>query len=304
MASRKRVLVLNHKAWNGFLIEKVLKSADRIEVQPFTELSKRKLALIADYDIVVVNADLTDCGSLFSNQNEFRCELERNGVVLLNADWQNIDKLRLQLHLMEKGLPSTLVTRNRPPTEHDIIIKTRKNFGGLPEAGLAQGLDYPTAADLERYSTAYRVVQSDKFDDLCWNDDSEVIENFIHCPEGFFYRVYLSGIAVLIVKAFSDDKIKKVNGDERDRNCFSDRLSLDLVAENPDFGAPIANAVLKFVQSTSVDYCSLDIVTNGEQYYIIDINTTPWAGHGMFPQNVAKYLEDGLFHPEYWPQFL
>jgi hypothetical protein len=254
------------------------------------------------YDGLVLNIDLTDIQSIFPNQHDLWDRVIAHKMAVLNKHWMNIDKVLLQEVVARSGLDN-LTPQRDTPSSTPVIIKTRNNYGGEPEQRFLECRQYsdpPKAMGASvTNSNSYIVTTWGQARSSNIDRNQLCIELYIENPEDVFFRVYISGLAVLAVRAHCAGDIKKVSNDPRDTNCFSDRESLDLLAKNDKFGRGLAHTIEKFLAFQDVDFCSLDIVTNGTDHYIVDINTTPWCGTGILPTEVKSFLQAGLLHPDH-----
>lgn len=287
--------MLNWRAWDRFVLREILPDADKVDVVPYQPITRSLLDMIPSYDVLILNLDLTDCRAVFSNQDELLEIARSNGVLLFNQNWLDLDKVRLQEVIQDAGLPSVAPT-NETPQNALVIVKTRQNYGGEPERLLQPNdavhslvMDKKIENSRSYFVTTWRDVQKSGFDNgrFC-------VELFKDNPEGLFFRVYVAGLAVLVVRAYSNEQIKKITDDPRDENCFSDRQSLDLLAANPKFGPKLALVIEALLEHRPVDFCSLDVMTDGRDCYLVDFNTTPWCGDEGLPVPVRDFLKAGL----------
>src|SRR5215471_134915 len=226
-AEDSAVAVLEWQAWDGFLLRHVLcENAVRIETDPFREFPSAQFDRICDlFNTVCFQINLSLRSQLPLRIRDLTDRFSTRGVHVVNGLVQDIRKSTLHAHLEAIGLVSSKATRCGPADEV-LFIKTDLNYGGelerlLPRESLAAGgLEQLISPDLGAYR--YKTVEPRNLPESMWTDPAVVIEKYISNPEHSFYRVYFSGLQIIIVKAFAPGMIKKMSGDPRDTNFVTD----------------------------------------------------------------------------------
>lgn len=274
------------KAWDAFLLSYVLPDAVVIHGNLFEEPS---------YVLSQVPEEITHFFfqvnvSLKANAPAARnavCEaLSERGIKVVNRRLLNLTKRHLQLELQRLGLPSVLAARNGNPCER-LIVKTNDNAGAefertLDDAAL-RTLHLSPPSDSIQSARDYAVLARECLQEPLWLDPGLTIERYVENPDGQFLRVYVAGELVIIVFAYSSALIKKIEGDSRDRNIVTTRE--DLNHSWTDIPARLAEVLSTWLKNVSFDYCAIDIVTDGNEYFIIDVNDTPWVGRRIPDQD-------------------
>lgn len=299
-----RVAVLEWKAWEGFLLTHVLgNDAERIEVDPFRELPSEEFDRICDsFATVCFQINLSVRGRLPLRIRDLTNRFVERGVFVVNGFVQDIRKSTLQTHLETIGLPSVKVTPSG--SSHEVLfVKTDLNYGGdlerhLPPENIAaagfERLISPEIKGAYYYKTALRETLPAEI----WNDPAIMIEKYIDNAENSFYRVYFSGERVIIVKAFAARIIKKLSNDPRDTNYVSDLEHLKAGRDQLELSETLKRNLVTFLEQSAVEFGCLDIVHDGnDNFYIVDLNLTPYAGRRPIDSFLTNFLRAGLGNP-------
>ena len=301
--SDNKVAVLEWRAWEGFLLTHVLgDDAERIEVDPFRELPSEVFDRICDsFKTVCFQINLSVRSRLPLRIRDLTNSFVERGIYVVNGFVQDIRKSSLQTHLETIGLPSVKVTPSGP--SHEVLfVKTNLNYGGdlerwlPPESIAAGGLEHLVSPDIKGayyYKTVIRQMLSDEI----WNDPAIMIERYISNTENSFYRVYFSGERVVIVKAFSPGVIKKLSNDPRDTNYVSDLDHLKTGKDRIELSAKLKRDIVTFLEQSAIEFGCLDIMHDGhDNYYIVDLNLTPYAGRRPIDKFLTDFLRFGIWN--------
>jgi hypothetical protein len=278
--------VYEWKAWDAFLLGYVLPDAVVLHGNLFEEPSDVLSQVPADTTHFFFQVNV----SLKANAPTARssvCEaLSERGIKVVNQRMLNLTKRHLQLELQRIGLPNVLAERNGSPSER-LIVKTNENAGAefertLDEATL-RALQLSLPSDSIQSARDYAVLTRECLQEEWWLDPGLTIERYVENPDGRFLRVYIAGELVIIVFAYSIALIKKIEGDSRDRNIVTTREDLKHSWEY--IPRRLADVLSKWLKNASCDYCAVDIVTDGHEYFIIDVNDTPWVGRRIPDQD-------------------
>ena len=297
------VAVLEWQAWDGFLLSHVLgPHALRIETDPFKEFTAAQFDRVCDAcEIVCFQINLSVRTRLSLGVPSLTHRFTERGVYVVNGHVQDVRKSTLHAHLDAIGLRSA---KAAPSGEADeiLFVKTALNYGGELERWLpgdriaAAGLGSLISAEIGAYR--YRTVSRATLAPQVWNDAALVVERYITNPENSFYRVYFSGRQIIIVKAFSRGVIKKLSGDSRDTNFVTSLEHLKYGSDNLEISATLKRDVAVFVEHTPVEFGCIDIVHDGaDNYYIIDLNLTPYAGKRPHDPFLTNFLREGMTDP-------
>lgn len=302
--SDSKVAVLEWRAWEGFLLTHVLgNDAERIEVDPFRELPSELFDRICDsFSTVCFQVNLSVRTRLPLRIRELTNRFIERGVFVVNGLVQDIRKSTLQTHLETIGLGSVKVTPAGPSHEV-LIVKTDLNYGGdlerrlPPECIAAAGFEHLVSPDIKG-AYYYKTVLREMLSPDIWSNPAIMIERYVSNTENSFYRVYFSGERVIIVHAFSPGIIKKLSTDPRDTNYVSDLEHLKAGTDELEISATLKRDVATFIEQSAVEFGCLDIVHDGnDNYYIVDLNLTPYAGRKPIDKFLTNFLREGFGNP-------
>lgn len=289
-----------YRSWDGFLAQRLFPDAHLVSWEPADTATRVIKGLSRNTRIFFFHLDFSDSRRVPLDRSELLSRLSDMNVAVWNGYYSNLSRRALQSTLRQLGLPAAAAGAAGSP-EEILIVKTDPNYGGQAEARLSQserdrlGMEFKAKTMVGPWS--YRILARAELAPELWFDSDVVIERYVSNSEGSFYRAYVSGEVVILVKAFSDSEIKKVNGDERDINCCFTRSELvgpvdEAIATV--FPSCLRNVISRFISSVSLKYCAIDIVHDYTEYYIVDVNTTPWAGGREFPEEITSALRVGL----------
>ena len=296
-----KVAVLEWRAWTGFLLAHVLgEQAERIEVDPFREMPSEQFDRICDsYSTVCFQINLSVRTRLPLRIRDLTQRFVERGVYVVNGVVQDIRKSTLHAHLEAIGLSSAKAAPSGPADEM-LFLKTNLNYGGdlerwLPLESIAAGGLENLVSPVIGGAYYYTTVQRGTLEADIWNDPAIAIEKYVTNSENSFYRVYFSGQQVVIVKAFAPGVIKKLSNDPRDTNYVTDLDHLKTGRDRLEISKTLKRDVTTFVDKTPVEFGCIDIVHDGhDNYYVIDLNLTPYAGTRGADKFLTNFLRKGI----------
>ena len=301
MMNSSKVAVLEWQAWDGFLLTHVLgDEAERIEVDPFRELPSEQFDRICDsFTTVCFQINLSVRSRLPLRIRDLTNRFVERGIYVVNGFVQDIRKSTLQRHLEAIGLPSVRATPSG--SSHEVLfVKTDLNYGGdlerwlPPESIAAGGFEHLVSPDIKG-AYYYKTVIREMLHADIWNDPAIVVEKYITNAENSFYRVYFSGERIVFVKAFSPGVIKKLSNDPRDTNFVTDLEHLKAGTDELEISATLKRNIVTFVEQTAVEFGCLDIMHDGnDNYYVVDLNLTPYAGRNPLDTFLTDFLRFGI----------
>ena len=302
--SGDKVAVLEWQAWGGFLLPNVLGDhAVRIETDPFREFPSELFDRVCDsFSIACFQINLSVRHRLPLRIRDLTAGFVERGVYVVNGLVQDIRKSTLHAHLEAIGLSSLKAAQSGPPDEI-LFVKTDLNYGGdlerwlPPETMAAAGFENLVSPDIGAYH--YDTVARRMLQDSLWTDAAIVIEKYVANDEDSFYRVYFSGEQVIIVKAYAPGVIKKLSDDPRNTNFVTDLESLKAGIDELPLSARLKRDVATFVEQTPVEFGCIDIVHDGrDNYYVVDLNWTPYAGDRVYDDFLNEFLLAGITDPD------
>lgn len=303
MMNSSKVAVLEWRAWEGFLLARVLgDDAERIEVDPFRELPSEQFDRICDsFTTVCFQINLSVRGRLPLRIRDLTNRFVERGIYVVNGFVQDIRKSTLQKHLEAIGLGSVRATPSGPAHEV-LMVKTDLNYGGdlerrlPPESIAAAGFGSLISPDIKGayyYKTAIREMLHPDV----WNNPALVVEKYIANSEDSFYRVYFSGERIIIVEAFAPRLIKKLSNDPRDTNYVTDLEHIKTGMDGLEISARLKRDIATFIEQTAVEFGCLDIMhDDSDNYFIVDLNLTPYAGTRQLDTFLTDFLRFGIWN--------
>jgi hypothetical protein len=297
------VAVLEWQAWKGFLLGHVLgDEAVRIETDPFQEFPSLEFERVcSSCATVCFQINLSVRSYLPLRIRDLTARFSERGVYVVNGLVQDVRKSTLHAHLEAIGLAS-LKAAPSGSADEILFVKTNLNYGGdlerwLPQENIsAAQFEHLISPEIGAYH--YKIAKRGMLPDKLWMDPSIVIEKYVTNTEDSFYRAYFSGKQVIIVEAFAPRIIKKLSGNSRDTNYVTDLEHLQAGTDELELSAALKRDVATFIERTPVEFGAIDIVHDGhDNYYVIDLNLTPYAGTRPHDPYLTIFLRSGITDP-------
>ncbi|VAW61694.1 hypothetical protein MNBD_GAMMA11-1609 [hydrothermal vent metagenome] len=293
MAKLDNILVYHWQAWQGFLISHLVADYCHLEAQYEDTMQTLESRLTPNIRAVLLQINLTHSDIFPAQRNALIQALQQRQIPVLNADINDISKRQLHLLLEKSGLCSAKARQQGFDNEL-LFVKSNLNWGGEVEQRLPDTLKKPFLSQQHKLVNGWDKYYSARRADIhpaLWLDSSIVIEKYIENPEQSFFRVYGFGEAIVIVKAHSAALIKKLNEDPRDSNfCFTRE---QIMKESCSIPAALQHNIKTFICHYPLAYFCLDIVHDLHNYFIIDLNLTPYSGEQSQNDNATHFLIDG-----------
>ena len=289
--------ILQWQAWDKFLIQYLLPEAQIIDVILLEDCKYILDQLDKDITHCVLHVDLSNCEKVISNIELLIKTLRSRNILVLNFDYLDLSKKKLQATLKSIGLP-TVGSLSYIKEDDLVIVKSNANYGEEREKLLSDSerkcLGVTLSSAYEFSSRNYLVYPYKEIGQDILNDPAIAVERYIHSEDDTFFRVYIAGNSMIIVKAYCEGKIKKLSGDERDINCFALKNDLASIANVDGYSKVLASTLETFIRNVNIDFGSLDIVHRDNEYFIVDVNTTPWGGEHEIEEMIVNFLRSGL----------
>ena len=287
------ILVYEWEAWKGFLISHLMADYCHISASYTDTPAYIERFLSPNIKAFLWQINLSKQHAYPPARVAIITYLEQCGIKVLNAKVTDITKSGLHQLLSSVGIQSTRATSDIDP-DAPLFVKSNLNWGGEVEQRLPTQINKRLFGDQPRAITAfdqYYITTKAKLDTAAWQDDSIVIERYISNQDDSFYRVYGFGEALVVVKAHSHSVIKKIAGDQRDKNLYIYKSDL----KKPDTELPdnLKTLLDKFTSRVAIDYFCLDIVHDTKNFYIVDFNTTPYSGTEPQTSSACDHLMQG-----------
>lgn len=279
----RSVAVYEWQAWDSFLVSHLVDAAGRVTASYDDPPDVLARALDAGADAVLPQINLSH-GARFPHRRAAILDYCRGrGAVVLNASIGDIRKRTLHALLAGAGLPTAAAAPEGDGDEW-LFVKSNLNSGGRPETRWLGG--EPALGPREYYRTQRKAIRPE-----VWADERLVVERYVDNPVGSFYRVYRFGDAVVVVKGHSRSLIKKLSGHPDDVN--HPYWLHDVVAGNTHLPDGLGATLSRFFATIPLEYGCLDIVHDLTDYYVVDLNPTPYSGVDEENAAMVAFLQEG-----------
>jgi hypothetical protein len=301
MIKLSNTLVYEWQAWDGFLISHLIADYCRMPASYLDKPADFDRYLTPNIKAVLLQINLSEQGLYPQKRQQIIDYLQSRNILVLNLHIVDITKSALHSLLESVGLPHLGVTqdlRGAPQGLSDdtqVFVKSNLNWGGEVEERLPKELHAKFIGNQKRAITRfdeYYLSTKKNVPTDAWQDPTIAIERYVTNDENSFYRVYALGESVVVVKAHSDHLIKKISGDGRDKNFLLSKLQLQ--TEQTLLPKGLQELLSAFTQRVLIDYFCLDIVHDNENFYVVDLNTTPYSGVQPQTSSASDFLCVGL----------
>ncbi|MEM7428912.1 MAG: hypothetical protein AAF441_22725 [Pseudomonadota bacterium] len=289
------ILIYEWRAWTGFLISSLVEEQCRLCASPEDDISHLEPALRPGIEAVLFQINLSESANFPLGRAKLITALENKGIKVLNKNIDDITKRNLHVLLSKAGISTAKASKAGDP-EEILFVKSNLNWGGEVEHTLCPSLrdHYGPASSgsrITQHDQYYTIRRKDVTKDI-WADRSLFIERYIDNTEDAFYRIYGCGASIVVVKAHARGLIKKINNHPLDINYFFERQKI--IEEKTQLPESLQNVLRKFLTDFEIDYFCLDIVHDTQEYFIIDLNLTPYLGPGGANPEASAFLIRGL----------
>lgn len=283
--SEQAVYIYEWNAWEGFFMPTLFKTSVRITgciCQNENEIISK---VITNAGYFVFHINLTKTHNFIENRANLINILKGKGVKLINAGVLDTSKNWLQIACIENNINSTSAKINGDPDEL-LIVKTNFNYAGRSENKLTSKekkilslstKDYPT--DLN-----YTIASRKNLPEDIWENETLVVEKFINNVDNLFYRAHKLFNRIVLTEVTDENLIRKMPDGIKTTNYYFD-LKQDNNS-NKDY-KKFENIILQIeciCKYGAIDFGAFDVVkSDNSEYFIIDINLTPYWGFSPHP---------------------
>lgn len=284
MPLSRPVLAYDLSHWRGFLLPVVVPDTARMNVvvgESKDEILERIPANFTGTFAFHIN--LTDASRCPQDRARLVVDLHSRGIRTLNAAVVDISKRSVQAACRRAGLRTTTAQCEGDASEV-LIVKTNRNYGGVPEARLSSDdldtLGTPVQAICKQSDHGYLVAPRGDLPAAAWEDENLVVERYIENESQLFYRVYILCDRFALSEGRERARIKTIGRSDRQRLLlFSVDATGHVDAAIPPDLEPAVDAVLRFVSVTGMDFGCIDVLRDdSDHFYIVDMNTTATWG--------------------------
>lgn len=292
------LVIYEWAAWEHFLIRALVPNAYRLPAR-LGESARDVLASIPPGATgLLVHVNLSNTTHVPVDRHVLIDALNRRGIRVWNRLFPDIRKRALQERLLRLELPSTLANPEGPPDEW-VMVKTDFNYGAQFELRLSGtdrrrlGLD-PGLLPFDGAQN-YPVMRRKEVPKAWWSHRGLVVERYVANDADFFYRVYVAGEHLVVSKAVCSEPIKKLRSDLDRTNTFTTRSALRAGYDAVSLPPRLVNTLHTFLEGTALDVGAIDLMHDGSDYYVVDVNTTPyWKPWGSGQDGITDHLRAGL----------
>jgi hypothetical protein len=297
ITNKPNIYVCEWGAWDNYLFPMLFRSAIRIEadIGQKNEYILEQVTRRNSYFLFHIN--LSEISRFFEDKEKLCADLKSRNIKFLNKDVTDISKRFVQDTCLLLGLNSTRVFQDGDPDEL-LLIKSNDNYGGINENNLTgpQKIKLGITSTNSNQLVEYIVTERRNIEQNIWSDSSRVIERYISNTNHLFYRVYKINNRIAISEASKTTQIKKMSDGIKRTNYYFDTLTEDSFDEVRADMKELSFIINKFCTHFNLDFGALDVARNdNNQFYIIDVNTTPYWGVKSHPElELIKFLAGAL----------
>jgi hypothetical protein len=287
------ILVYHWQAWEDFYISHLIDPSCQIQADYSDDFQSIEPHLGPNILAVLFQINLSRADLFPERRRQIVAKLQRRGLVVLNAEVQDITKHNLHRMLKRAGLSSLKAGRSGA-AEEMLFLKTNLNFGGMLEQRLPPSLRRiflpEPPCPIGRWDEYY-VAMRRNVPQAYWSDSSLVIERYIANPEDSFFRVYGFGDAIVVVEGRAPQLIKKLIGRRDEKHFLLTRRQL--LSQKTVLPGDLQAVLKRFIAHYPLAYFCLDVVHDGHRHYIVDLNLTPYSDPRRQTTAIRAFLARG-----------
>jgi len=252
----------------------------------------------------------TQTDKFITDRQLLRDAVRQRNALALNATITDISKGFLQRVLLEVGLSTTLAPREGDPNE-ELMIKTDRNCKGDAEALLTPRqqlrLGYrppsPLLTSIFAEVQKYPVLRRREIPSAWWSEPEIIIERYISNADDRFYRVHILRDHLVITDVIVPGTVKKLSAGVKAAHHYFTYAQMDS-GEVPAPFHEICRQTRILQNGMGFDFAALDLVLdNMGASFIVDLNTTPWAGPIRLDHPLLNHLRRALGTTEPQPEY-
>lgn len=283
------MIILEWNAWDSFLCSEVFPVECRCFVNPFVERNAEF------YTAILPQINLTSLHELPIDLEGLLNKHRSKGLPFLNAGLFDISKKTIH-SLIHSRYGQKLAVENLNSNDM-VMVKSNLNYGGELERRYIENISPALKDNLPPESFGSGSYYLASLGDVkhIINDPKYSVEKYITNSEDKFYRCYVAGEHLIVVEAYSDAVIKKLQPHEKNINYL-------LVMENGkilgqiDYLPPfLLKTITETIDLFQIDYAAIDMVCDDDDnFFVVDINTTPSVGIGPLQSELCDFLLHGV----------
>lgn len=287
------ILVYEWQAWEDFYISHLVDPTCRVAALYADDFGCIARHLGPNIRAVLFQINLSRADLFPERRRRLTARLQRQGLVVLNSEVEDITKHNLHRMLKRAGIDSLKASR-RGPAEELVFVKTNLNFGGMNEQRLPESLRrifLPVPACPIKRWDEYYVALRRNVPRALWSDSSVVIERYVGNAADSFYRVYGFGDSIVVVEGRAPQLIKKLLGHRDEPHFLLSRRQL--LSQKTPLPRDLQRVLKRFLVHYPLAYFCLDLVHDGRSHYIIDLNLTPYSDPRRQTSEIRGFLIRG-----------
>ena len=285
-----------------FLVARLFPDRIRIIAHPVESADDILDRIPAGITHLVLHINCTNSLHFIEARRHFLDRLRDRGISTINGQSTDISKRRLQAICLNRGLNSTLATEIGDPDEV-LILKTDRNAEGsierLVSPSVREQLRIPEDSTFVKWLMSqcppYPILPRREIPAAAWHDNQVIVERFIANAEERFYRVHVLHHLMTITEAMCPGVIKKLGATVtyKDTRCYDcNALAKESI---PRHDLSVIEQVQAVQRSIAFDFAGLDVlVDSAANTYVVDINTTPFAGETSTDNVIVSFLRRAI----------
>jgi hypothetical protein len=274
------IVIYEWHGWLPFLLPTLFPQSKRIQAKLEDWDSNVIAQLPPGTKLFAFHLNMTHTAGVPHHRSSLCLQLEKNGILTLNADATNTSKAFIQSACQRLGLQTTLAPKEGDP-EEKLIIKTNWNYGGIGESMIdthTQRLLGLASYSNDMDARSYRILLRNQVAPEVWLRSDLIVERFVENNQDLFFRAYWLCDRLVISEVIDPMPLKKMGEGIKRKNWFF-KLSGDAVipqGEPSSLAQILSTKIALFMQGAHFDFGTLDIVVDDDfNLFIVDVNTTP-----------------------------
>ncbi|HET8796442.1 MAG TPA: hypothetical protein VFO89_02065, partial [Thermoanaerobaculia bacterium] len=249
---------------------------------------------------VFLHIDLTDQRRMPAQRETLVRDLRARGATVWNAALPDLSKPAVQRWNRRLGLPDTTAARRGSPSEW-LIVKTSFNcFSATecqlsPEERVAIGYARRWTTPIDAWPD-YPILRRKDVPEEWWRSRKLAIERFIRPSPALFFRVSLAGEGAILTVYRTRNRLGRPGNSSSaqdlllERSASRDDASLRLIDHS---GREAFRNAVRFSDAIGLDFGAIDLVFDGTDACVVDVNPTVFWGRQMDAQ-LGRHLRRGM----------
>lgn len=293
--SEQIVYIYEWMAWEGFFMPTLFNNSVRITGCIYQNENEIISKVIANTGYFVFHINLTKTHNFIENRANLINILKEKGFKLINEGVLDTSKNWLQKACIENKINSTSAKISGDPDEL-LIVKTNFNYAGRSENKLTSREKEILSLSTKNYSTDlnYTIASRKNLPKDTWKNEILVVEKFINNVDNLFYRAHKLFYRIVLTEVIDENLIRKMPDGIKTTNYYFDLKQDNNSDENYKNFENLILQIECICKYGEIDFGAFDIVkSDSSEYFIIDINLTPYWGFSPHPA-MFNFLSEAL----------